>query len=71
MAVNHPTLLITPGIYDDDYHHTCMITIYRDCKGMHRLCVHDNQPYILFGWGRNASGIQLPQGNICIVTVYV
>ena len=43
--------------------------MYRDCKGMGQLCSGHSQPYILFGWGRNASGIQLPQGNVCRVTV--
>ena len=51
--------------------HYCMpfyCAICRDCKGMGRLCDKTDSPHILFGWGRNAGGIQLPQGKLCVVT---
>ncbi|XP_065910976.1 peptidyl-glycine alpha-amidating monooxygenase A-like isoform X3 [Dysidea avara] len=33
-----------------------------DCKAMSKLCSGSFAAHILFGWGRNASGIQLPEG---------
>lgn len=53
---NHKTWCV-----DDTLKFKELIVICRDCKGMGRLC-GTGQPYILFGWGRNASGIQLPTG---------